>query len=83
MSTALGFLNLKLLKGDLDLVMDFPLFFSEDVLDLLDNKANTNTLEAIKARVTTKHNKSNKTQQHIIVTDIKEHKIGRRKREKQ
>ena len=51
MSTALGFLNLKLLNGDFDLVMDFPLFFSDDVLDLLDNKANTNKLEvAIKAK---------------------------------
>ena len=30
------FLNLKLLNGDLDLVMDFPLFFSEAVLERLD-----------------------------------------------
>ena len=30
------FLNLKLLNGDLDLVIDFPLFFSEAVLERLD-----------------------------------------------
>ena len=34
------FLNLKLLNGDLDLVMDFPLFFSDAVLDRLDIMAN-------------------------------------------
>ena len=41
---ALLFLNLKLLKGDLDRVMDFPLFFSEAVLERRDNIANTNTV---------------------------------------
>ena len=32
-------MNLKLRNGDFDLVMDFPRFFSEDVLDRRDNMA--------------------------------------------
>ena len=37
------FLNLKLLHGDFERVIDFPLFFSEAVEDLRDAIANTNT----------------------------------------